>query len=155
MQVTEYEHPDRASLRQAPAAAPEQTTPPALWNPNAAANWSLVFSPVFGSLLIRSNLAALGEVGMARRAAKWAIATMGWEVLQLLLPDGQLANKVRALASLVWLLTWYYVVARPHIRDVKARFGPAYPRRKWSKPFALTFLGLAGLCVLAGILSKL
>jgi hypothetical protein len=34
---------------------------PALWNPNAAANWSLLFSPMFGAWLHMKNWAALGE----------------------------------------------------------------------------------------------
>ena len=32
---------------------------PALWNPNAAASWSLLFSPAFGAFLHMKNWQAL------------------------------------------------------------------------------------------------
>jgi hypothetical protein len=34
---------------------------PALWNPNAAASWSLLFTPIFGSLLHMKNWQAMGN----------------------------------------------------------------------------------------------
>lgn len=35
----------------------------ALWNPNAAANWSLLFTPLFGAYLHMLNWRSLGEAG--------------------------------------------------------------------------------------------
>jgi hypothetical protein len=138
---------------ESPASCREQRTPSAIWNPNAAANWSLVFSPVFGSILIWANLRALGQFEGARRAGNWAIVTLAWMVLVQFIPDSKTGETVIALASLTWLLVWYYALARPHIRDVQARFGMCYPRRKWGKPFGLALLALVTTGVLVGILA--
>lgn len=45
---------------------------PALWNPNAAANWSLLFSPMFSALLYANNWIALGELQQAGSVRWWA-----------------------------------------------------------------------------------
>lgn len=39
-----------SSFISTPATAP-QSEGPTIWNPNAASNWSLIFSPAFGSYL--------------------------------------------------------------------------------------------------------
>ena len=44
--------------------APRQDSPP-LWNPNAAANWSLLLSPAFGAFLHMKNWEELGEPAKA------------------------------------------------------------------------------------------
>jgi len=44
---------------------------PALWNPAAAASWSLIFSPIFGSWLQMKNWQALGESEKAAKARTW------------------------------------------------------------------------------------
>ena len=41
---------------------------PPLWNPNAAANWSLLFSPAFGAFVHMKNWQALGEPEKAANA---------------------------------------------------------------------------------------
>lgn len=51
---------------------PSEEAPP-LWNPNAAANWSLLFSPVFGALLQMKNWEALGEDDKALNSKRRAI----------------------------------------------------------------------------------
>jgi hypothetical protein len=51
-------------------------TAPALWNPNAAASWSVLFSPAFGAFLHMKNWQALGEPAKASAAKIWAIATL-------------------------------------------------------------------------------
>jgi hypothetical protein len=49
----------------APAATPQDDTasptPVSLWNPEAAAMWSLVFSPAFGAYLHMRNWQQLGR----------------------------------------------------------------------------------------------
>ena len=44
-----------------------------LWNPNAAANWSLLFTPIFGSYLQFRNWQALGKKDEADNARNWFI----------------------------------------------------------------------------------
>lgn len=38
----------------------------ALWNPNAAGLWSLLFTPIFGSIIHMKNWNALGQPEKAR-----------------------------------------------------------------------------------------
>ena len=45
-----------------------------IWNPNAAASWSLPFSPVFGAYLHMLNWRSLGEEAKAATARTWLIA---------------------------------------------------------------------------------
>ena len=40
----------------------------AIWNPNAASNWSIIFTPAFGSYLHALNWRTLGEEEHARSA---------------------------------------------------------------------------------------
>ena len=43
----------------------------ALWNPNAAANWSLLFTPAFGAYLHAQNWRAMGEQDRASASMRW------------------------------------------------------------------------------------
>src|SRR5262245_17881361 len=78
----------------APAARVEDrahaVSPPAIWNPQAAAAWSIVLSPVFGSFLHMLNWRALGEENEAAKARGWfalSLAVLIFEsALALLLP---------------------------------------------------------------------
>src|SRR5436190_17925418 len=45
--------------------------PPRLWNPNAAASWCLLFSPVFGAYLHMRNWQALGDERHAQVNRNW------------------------------------------------------------------------------------
>jgi cation transporter-like permease len=66
---------------------------PTLWNPGAAANWSLLFSPAFGAFLHMKNWEALGEPGKASTAKTWIVLTLivlaVGPVAAALLPDNK------------------------------------------------------------------
>jgi hypothetical protein len=49
---------------------------PTIWNPNSAANWSLLFTPAFGAFLHMKNWEALGEPAKASSAKLWATTTL-------------------------------------------------------------------------------
>ena len=128
---------------------------PALWNPNAAANWSLLFSPAFGSYLHMRNWHALQEPAKAATARRWFIASLFmlgvYAVLAFGFPNSKpVAATTRGL-SLAYLLAWYFAAARGQAKYVKARFGAAYERRKWGTPLAFGALGLVGFLVAAFI----
>ena len=53
----------------------ESGAAPTLWNPNAAANWSLLFSPIFGTWLHMLNWRALGEAERAESAKTWLMVS--------------------------------------------------------------------------------
>jgi hypothetical protein len=132
---------------------------PSLWNPNATANWSLLFTPMFGAWLQMQNWRALGERKRADAAQTWlALSTIivaGSVFLDLVAPRTLWAALTTPL-GFVWLLVWYFASGRPHARWVAARFGKDYPRQPWLNPL---MWGLAGyvlifaLGALAGIVA--
>lgn len=126
----------------------EDSPGPALWNPNAAASWSLIFSPIFGSILQMKNWQALGQAEKASRSRKWAkisVAVLALMVVaSFILPESNTLDGISRLAGLVLLLSWYYAHGKEQNAYVLARFGQGYARRGWGKP-----IGLALLCLLA------
>src|ERR1700704_4744453 len=59
--------------------APQSTgRPPTLWNPNAAACWSLLFSPAFGALLHARNADVLGRTDEAKANRVWFWISIGY-----------------------------------------------------------------------------
>ena len=132
--------PPRAAVEGAPLGA---AAAPPLWNPNAAANWCLLFSPMFGAWLQMKNWTALGETRRAASAKAWLIVSAsvlaGSVLLDLLLPGSTLSALTTPLAFLT-LIAWYFASGRPHARWVAQHFGAEYPRRGWTQPL------LWGLC---------
>jgi len=123
---------------------------PAIWNPNAAANWSLVFSPALGAFLHMLNWQALGEPGKAASAKGWFIASLvmlgAYLVFGLVLSEGATQG-----VGLAYLLAWYFSAGREQARYVKDKFGRTYPRRGWAKPLLIGVLAIFGYVVLAFI----
>ena len=133
-----------ASFSTLPDAAPE---PPALWRPSAVAAWSLLFTPVFGSLLLMHNWHVLGQAHAVRSARRWLLASMLVLLLELL--AGAINERVNAntpLAQLIglgWLGLWLLAAAAPQWHLVRRRFGRRYARRAWN--------GALGMAVVCGI----
>ena len=123
---------------------------PAIWNPNAAASWSLLFTPILGTWLHKKNWDALGQPERATSARLWfyaatatLVVTIGLQFVHVM-PDGLL----RAL-NFGFLIGWYYGGAKPQVIFVKARWGDAYVRRGWTLPLATALGILVGIFVLA------
>jgi small-conductance mechanosensitive channel len=127
---------------------------PAIWNPNAAANWSLLFSPAFGAFLHMLNWRALGEPEKAASAKNWFIASLVMLVVYVLvtlsLADTKAADGATRGLGLAYLFVWYFAVARGQANYVKDRFGKAYPRKGWGKPLLIALLAMIGYVVFAG-----
>ena len=140
--------PPKAALRD----AVEREAAPALWNPNAASNWSLVFSPIFGALLQMKNWQALDEPEKASTSKLWVIANL---VLALVLPSAAMvlaATKSRVALpqslGFIPLIAWYVGNGRAQAAYVKERFGKDYPRRGWGAPILIAFIAMAGYVLL-------
>lgn len=99
---------------QPPEPAPEPQ-PAALFNPDAAALWSLLLTPVFGTALMAVNAwrdpAAVGRWS----AAAWLVATVAVAVA-----GGPLV--------IAWWPVWYLFGAQPVSRALLARYGRGYRR---------------------------
>jgi hypothetical protein len=108
---------------------------PALWNPNAAVNWCLLFSPVFGTWLHWKNWQALGEQGKARSAMGWLVAAVAVLVISMVVA---IANEAGGRAfNFLFLLVWYFAAAKAQAKFVKERYGDRYPRRGWLLPIGI------------------
>ena len=118
---------------------------PLLWNPNATANWSLLFSPLFSSILIALNYRQLGLKNKSNAALIWGIA-----VVAITMVSGEFAPIIGFLG----LAIWYYGSAKPHIRFVSTNFGGNYIKRRWRKPI-LYALFISLLLTAVGTLSTL
>jgi hypothetical protein len=127
---------------------------PAIWNPNAAANWSLLFSPAFGAYLHARNAERLGRFDEARSNQRWFYGSLGFLatcVVGAFIPT--MSDAPFRLAGLVILLTWYFTVAKKQAAYVKQTFGSSYPRRPWAIPLLVAFACFVGVFVLAFVVA--
>ena len=122
----------------------DHTASPAMWNPNAAANWSLLFTPAFGAYLHMKNWQALGDDEKAHNAKMWMIATLaiifGSTTIAGVFPKATAFDGLARLLGVILLLTWYFSSGRAQAKYVKAQFGKADPRKGWSKPLGFAIL---------------
>jgi hypothetical protein len=125
---------------------------PPLWNPNAAASWSLLFTPAFGAYLHMLNWRELGDERQAAAAKGWfsaSLAVLGaYIALAVAVPDFD-----ARYIGLAYLLTWYFAAARGQARYVKEKYGNDYPRKGWGKALLLAvaaFVGYFFVAVLVG-----
>jgi hypothetical protein len=109
----------------------------ALWNPNAAASWSLLLSPIFGGILVSRNWVALGRPDKAKITIAWVVVSGLVHFVQLFVDA-----KWNKFLALPLLLGWYFSDAKPQVRYVAERFGDGYPRRKWARPLLIALLAL-------------
>jgi hypothetical protein len=114
--------------------------PPPLWNPNAAALWSLLFSPAFGAFLHARNAEALGRTEEAKANRFFFRGTLAFVGLVTLvgvlvprLPDSVWTALSRG-GGIGVLVGWYLSVGSKQIRYVKETWHDAYPRRPWTRP---------------------
>jgi hypothetical protein len=112
-----------------------------IWNPGAAANWSLLFTPIFGSFLNELNWRELGEQALADQSRKWLYASIGLILCivtaRLLFAPTEVFDAAAKIVAISFVLLWYLVSSKPQVRYVKERFGDAYPRRRWGKPLLI------------------
>ena len=120
----------------------------ALWNPAAAAAWSLLFTPIFGAWLHMLNWRALGEP--ARAAASWRWVQAGFAMvgvcvlLGLALPESKGAESVARSIGMGLLVAWYIGAARVQSAYVREKFGKAYVHRPWGRVLLLAFGAMFG-----------
>lgn len=121
-----------------------------LWNPTAAALWSLLFTPAFGAWLHMRNWERLGQPGKARQSRYWfagllmiALASYAAGVAGAVLGREDLSAPW--WLSLVLFVAWGAQSAYPQIRHVDDHHGESYARRSWALPIVL---GLAAICAL-------
>ena len=105
--------------------------PQEIWNPAALANWSLLFTPLFGAFLQAKNWESLGNRAEAKKAMVWFYFGVA-VLLSVFLNFG-----VALTAYVILLLSWYFISNRKQQKYVKEHFGSAYPRKGWGMPLAI------------------
>jgi hypothetical protein len=131
--------PVPAGVAQAAGAYPN----PALWNPAAVGAWSALFTPVFGSVLLGKNWAAIGDRRRVRSARRWLAASVAVYLTGPLFPFLGLFS-----------LAWYMLCMVDQVSYVRARWGSEYSRRDWLVPLVLgcVMLMMSGLGAGYGLL---
>jgi hypothetical protein len=128
---------------------------PALWNPNACANWCLIFTPAFGAFLHMLNWDALREPDRAASAKRWFVTSLiilgAYIVLPMLVSESKAASGIIRSIALVYLFVWYFASARGQISYVADRFGKEYPRKSWGKPLVIGLLAWVGYMLVTGV----
>ncbi|MEM9347986.1 MAG: hypothetical protein AAGB26_15365 [Planctomycetota bacterium] len=115
---------------------------PQLWHPNAAANWSILFTPVFGAVLHMQNWRALGEPERAKTNKVWAVITAVYAavvIISIFGPQHPAIDRVFQAGWLGLLFGWYFSQGRPQARYVKQQLGNEYRRRGWTTPLLAGF----------------
>jgi hypothetical protein len=122
---------------------------PALWNPNAAANWSLLFTPAFGAYLHMKNWQALGQQDKAAAARAWCYSCLAILCLLILsgavLPNSKALDGLGRAAGIGLLAAWYFANARDQVKYIKIQLGDKYVRKGWLKPLSLALLSIVAL----------
>lgn len=118
-----------------------------LWNPNAAALWSLVFSPVFGAILHMKNWQALGRPDKAKESRTWAVMSavilltvMGWSAVA---EEGSIVESISNFVGFAVLISWYMASGREQVNLVKN--AGSYQKRGWGKPIMFGLLATVGV----------
>jgi hypothetical protein len=129
-----------------------------IWNPNAACNWSCLFSPAFGAYIHAQNWMTLNEPQRGRSARVWFYVSLG--MIGIALPLHFLGMDEKAVRGLgvLYLVIWYFAAGRAQARYVKEKYGQDYPRRPWGKPLLIALASVVAyfafvvvLVVVAGL----
>ena len=148
------------ALSSTPANATVNTQPQAaeaaIWNPNAAANWSLIFTPAFGAYLQMLNWRALGESEKAASAQNWFYVGLGMLVVYVLMglfiSDPKAADGAARGLGFLFLLVWYFSSGRAQGKYVKEKFGKTYAKKPWGKALLIGVGAIVGYFVLAVVI---
>ena len=128
---------------------PETESPtPGLWNPDAAGAWSLLFSPIFGSVLLLKNWQAMGRPDMAITARIWLIVSVIMFLLTI----------VSIFTGLIYIIFWYFAWQRPQSKYVAIQLGNNYHRKSWTAPILIgigSWFGLFLAFLTLGVMSEL
>ena len=130
----------------------EPITAPPLWNPNAAANWSLLLTPIFGSFLHWKNWIALGDAGQANKARFWFIASVIEVAGTVLYATGSHSRTNLRLLNIAFLVAWYFAAAKWQARLVKERYDTHYPRRGFALPILIALGTLVVSVLMLGVI---
>ena len=132
----EYGKRTPQNYQQVPLSERSSTAAPELWNPNAAANWSLMFTPIFGAYIHAKNWNELGQHERANKSMLWVYIGFAILVSVLFLPD--VGGR---LVCIAFLISWYFFSAKSQVKYLKEN-NINYEKKSWGKAVLLGFSGL-------------
>lgn len=106
-----------------------------IYNPNPAASWSVILTPLFGAYIIRENWLVLGNAEAAKRSFFWLI---GLGLLYFLFFFTGLFDDFDYLVHLAALIIWYILECKPQVKFLKEQ-KLQYEKRPWLKPLGIGF----------------
>lgn len=118
----------------------KEQTEPRIWGSNAAASWSVLFTPVFGAFLQARNWRSLGEMEKEKSALAWVYGGLAFLLALPFLGHGILLENPRfqgnpwTSLSFGFLLVWYFASGKSQAKYVKECYGEALPRNSWWIP---------------------
>lgn len=128
---------------------------PKIWNPRAAALWSLLFSPLFGALVHARNWEVLGVPVKAKASMKWARGIgVALAIILFIIPlNIEGIGGLLRIIGIIMLFSWFYAQGLSQIKFVKEKYGNSYEKKDWLKPLLIGAGCLLGYLVLAVIIS--
>ncbi len=130
-------------------APPTQATDLALWSPDMAALFSVIFTPIFGAVLHVMNSRRLGEPRLVSIATFWLVASLVATAAGFWLLRGLTWTLMRPFGVSVLLMPysslWYFAAAHAQSRFVARSFGTKFVHRKL--PLASALAAAAMLAV--------
>jgi hypothetical protein len=130
--------------------------PPALWSPNAAACWSLLFSPAFGAFLHARNADSLGRSDEAKANRVWFyiyVAFLVFATFTVFFPV--IPDMIFDVAGLGLLLGWYFSLGKKQINYVNETWQGRYQRKSLNKPLLIALGCMIGLWIVNFLLWRL
>ncbi len=97
----------------------------ALWNPLAAAFWSIIFTPAFGTYIHSLNWKTLNEPQKESSTKIWFYVSFFVMIIALFLMGIDYAN----LGLLIYLIIWYLVSGQLQKNYLSEKFGSNYIRK--------------------------
>jgi len=134
---------------------PPTGRPPALWNPKAAAYWSLLFSPAFGAFLHARNADAMRRVDEAKANRTWfyvSIAYLGLAFVTIFVP---IPEGLFTLASIGLPLGWYLSLGKKQVTYVGETWRDGYERKSWKEPLLIALGFLIGTSIVFAVAEDL
>jgi len=113
-----------------------------LWNPDVAGAWSLLFTPIFGSILVYKNWMAMGEEERAKKLKIWIYISVPMALLSV----------VFGLFGFVYICVWYFSSQKKQTKYLKEKYSGIYPKKGWLKPICIALLSWLGV-VVTGVLA--
>lgn len=116
----------------------------AIWNPNVAVAWSILFTPAFGARLLAQNWCTLGETNKASTAFKWqfginagiAVNCMMFSIYINAFISDLNEMVIRSLMcltllNLIFSTAWYFISVRSQVGYIVGRYGSNYQKKSF------------------------